>query len=307
MGTLSTNDEITALELTIFDPNTDSCLALSGSLLPRIGAIISPELHVEYANTESDPSPKRPSLSRLETSIVLEENAANLGPDPTRLSASTSAASSRRTSFSSPCATGLYAELRSARIQSPDDGDKHFVPISKLKHLTSATKIAEEIRFQLSQFPLKNPGSTLEYTETEIRNVAEKASIYAPRIFAILTCLKRGLDIFDLLREGVIDIDLPLQIRKDNEIFMVEGHATETFKYWPEEAIEEFDRYQWWMTAPVFNKLKDHVFCSRKILPFLEVPAAERNNRGRGGFSEVVFRQIHPDHHDFWERSTSTV
>lgn len=243
--------------------------------------------------------------------MVFDENPANLaaysGSAPNRLSASTSAASSRRSSFTSPRAIGLHAELRSARVQSPDDGDKHFVPIGKLNHLTTPAKIAEEIRFQLSYLLLNNPGSALEYTETDIGNVAEKASIHAPKLFAILTWLKRGLDIFELLREGVIDMDLPLQIQKDNKVFIVKGGTTETFNNWPEEAVEEFDRIQWWMTAPIFEKLKDHVVCGRTILPFLEVPAGERNHGGRGGFSDVVFRQIHPDHHDFWDRSTSTV
>jgi hypothetical protein len=308
LGSLPTSDT-TAPESTIVDLNIDSGLPPSGSLLPRINTIIAPELHVVDASTEGDSFQKRPSFLRIETSIVSGENPANLntysGPSPNRLSPSISATSSRRSSVSSEGNTGLYAELRSARIQSPDNTNNHFVPIGKLKHLTSATKIAEEIRYQLL---LRDPDSKLE--AMEIQNVAEKASAFAPKLFAILTYLKRGLDIFELLREGVCDIDLPLQIRKENGVFMVEKHSEvpiKMFESWPEQTAEDFDRYQWWMTAPIFNKLQHKDFCGCEILPFLELPADERNDGSRGAFSEVIFRQIHPDHHDFWRRSTSIV
>lgn len=78
-----------------------------------------------------------------------------------------------------------------------------------------------------------------------------------------------------------------------------------TFQDWSEYDIEEFDRIQWWMLAPVFED-KEHCDLDDDImLPF--VPFTEAVEKKEGGYSEVYAVRLHPAHHNFWESSTSEV
>jgi hypothetical protein len=68
---------------------------------------------------------------------------------------------------------------------------------------------------------------------------------------------------------------------------------------WRTEYWENFDRIQWWMTAPVFEYGGHYSLDEKTILPYV-YPSDEDIGEKRGGYSKVYPVCIHPAHHDFW-------
>ena len=86
------------------------------------------------------------------------------------------------------------------------------------------------------------------------------------------------------------------------------GMSIEAFKNWSDEEIEDFDRIQWWMLAPVLTRKEHHELDDYPILPFITFEANdEMKRRKEGGYSEVYPVRIHPSHHNFWEPSEQLV
>jgi hypothetical protein len=142
----------------------------------------------------------------------------------------------------------------------------------------------------------------------EVRNVAKEAFGLAPRVFAILACLKRGPEIRFLLREGVSDRDLPFERRRNQDgdfvLYRKSGEVIKTFESWSDVNVEEFDRIQWWMISPVFKVQGHYDLEDGTILPFIPFRTnSDTDQKKEGGYSEVYAAKIHPSHHNFWPHS----
>jgi hypothetical protein len=197
----------------------------------------------------------------------------------------------------------LGDQIRSARKECPQRRHCFIVPNSALESLITVPNIEKDIR-------ARSHSHNIELAE--VGDVAEKACRVAKKVYAILAYMKMGPEISFLLRDGVSDKDLPLRRRRnaDGE-FLLErksGVPIETFERWSDHDIEEFDRIQWWMLAPVFEDKEHYELDDDIILPFIPFKAnAETAQKKEGGYSEVYAVRLHPAHHTFWERSKSEV
>jgi len=141
----------------------------------------------------------------------------------------------------------------------------------------------------------------------EVRHVAEEAFRIAPKVFAILACLKKGPEVRFLLSEGVSDKDLPFKRRRnenrDFELQRKSGEVIKAFESWSDNDIEEFDRIQWWMISPIFEDKGHYELEDATILPFIPFTTnSDTEQKKEGGYSEVYAARIHPAHHNFWPR-----
>jgi hypothetical protein len=132
----------------------------------------------------------------------------------------------------------------------------------------------------------------------------------ARRLFAILAYLKIGYKIQAFLQHKLSDDDLPLICKKKNGdgcfCLFLKDNLEEIDCGLDEVDIEEFDRIQKSILAPVFSR--KHTDCvevpDNIVLPF---PHLKRLSTWKslpenlvGAYSVVTIHSIHSDHHDFW-------
>jgi serine/threonine protein kinase len=229
----------------------------------------------------------------------------------------------------------LYKVLDAARI-SGLQAHTYFVPLNDLERLVTVTLIE---RIILDGHP--------NMKAAEARRYAEKTETSAKKLFANLAWQKKGATICALLDSGISDQNLPFQRKRKRDgqmslwLMKVKQHI-QAFDEWESKDIEEFERTQWWMMAPVFDRdcLNCQELADLAILPFSPMKEHSnqdeeeddeehgeedgenreqkdiRNDRGkgtgiphknRGGYSEVKVYRIHPAHHNFWDTSMPPV
>jgi len=194
----------------------------------------------------------------------------------------------------------LKDQIRSVRIKCPQRPHCYIVPKSALESLVTVANIEKDIKSR----------SLTEHAK--IKDIAEETYRIAQKVFAILAYMKMGPEIQSLLADGVSDADLPLRWRRNDEReFVLEresGVPIKTFERWTDDNIEDFERYQWWMLAPVFGDKTHYELDDNIILPFIPFKAnAETEKKKEGAYSEVYAVRCHPAHHSFWEGSRSEV
>jgi serine/threonine protein kinase len=128
------------------------------------------------------------------------------------------------------------------------------------------------------------------------------------KVFAILVLIDRTEDFPLFIREDLGDKALPLQIFPKDKSFYAEslevaGPSYGCFKRWPRRKVDDFDRFQWAMLAPIFekggyNNVPHRDLRNETRLPFLDTHDRDEERR-EGGFSIVRMTQIHPSHHQF--------
>ena len=202
----------------------------------------------------------------------------------------------------------LDQRLRNARIKCPVNPHAWFIPLDKQEELLSTSVIEEEIR--------KGDG---ELRLSERRRYAKWTNKRAKRLFMVLAYMRMSAWISLLLDEGIFDKDLPLKLEGGGDTPSTlrrksGGEPIKTFKMWNSDALEEFDRSQWWMIAPKFDKESRvcHELADEDILPFIPIKEKEKSDKRIphmkiGGYSEVTAFRIHPAHHNFWGHSIPLV
>ncbi len=173
-------------------------------------------------------------------------------------------------------------------------------------------------RAQQELIPITNVARDLQAREPHIddhesTDYARTICTCANRLYATLAYIKKGSFIKGLLAEGIKDDDLPF-VRKPNDkskfaLRRKNGGPIKTFDTWTDKHLQKFDRYQWWMSAPVF-KLNEETYelHDKTILPFIFFEPPEGiEGKKQGGYSEVYPVRVHPAHHEFWESSGSVV
>lgn len=128
----------------------------------------------------------------------------------------------------------------------------------------------------------------------------------APKLFAILVCLKRGNLITDFLDEEIDDTDLPF-VRSDNTArsghFKLCSKKTpdqpiKCMTSWDQARVNDFGRDQWCMLAPIFeytDEIEHYDLEDNCVLPWVE--DEERSDQAiEGGFGSVWKIAIHPAH-----------
>ena len=231
----------------------------------------------------------------------------NIAPSPNSLAPSRSSRrhsdpSSQRSRSDSKGSTtdgnSLKTRLRLARKECLKRSQNFFVPRRAQDELLTKDAIAKDIQAR-----------NADIGEEEALEYAEKARRYAKQLCATLAYVGKGADICRLLQEGITDQDLPLERASDGSFALQRrtGGSIKTFEEWTDEDLEDFDRVQYWMTAPVFQDKEHYNLDENVILPFMKFKASETQQAKQGGYSEVFPVRIHPAHHEFWQASGSEV
>lgn len=199
----------------------------------------------------------------------------------------------------------LKDKLHEHRIECPWGSEKFIVPQCAQKSLINESVVESAIRS-------KQP----DITNAELADYVQKTCQDARRLFAILAYMRKEGEICRFMRGGVTDNDLPLRRTFDNGDHYVQwrlegrdGKRIEALESWRTRHREKFSNAQRLMTSPVFEPGQHYELDNSIILPFIGFTHEEGKElefRG-GGYSEVLIKCIHPSHHAFWERSTSTV
>lgn len=107
-----------------------------------------------------------------------------------------------------------------------------------------------------------------------------------------------------LIDMGITDQELPLRRRTTvanaDAKFLVEGKTGKEIPLledWEDEKRGKFLECQLEMTAPIFERGKHYNLDDpRANLPFIAAPRVV----SKGGYGEILKREIHPSHHTFW-------
>jgi hypothetical protein len=277
--------------------------------ITRTSESIKDELVSPFVDTQHiHATPTRPAPTVLIPSDLQGASGDHLSPSgfSARSSRGDSIYSYRSNSRDSSCSKNstagdsLSAQLRRARIECHQRPHFFIIPKCDQELLITIDNVETDIQARDHRTEL-----------AEIRRVAREACLIAPKVFAILACLKKGHEISLLLRDGISDKDLPLRRRKVKDGYSLQrrpGEVIKTFESWSKRDIEEFDRIQWWMISPVFEDKGHYELENGTILPFIPFETnSETADKKEGGYSEVYAARIHPSHHNFWASSGSHV
>ncbi|KAH7093392.1 hypothetical protein FB567DRAFT_515245 [Paraphoma chrysanthemicola] len=203
-----------------------------------------------------------------------------------------------------------------------------FIPASKLRKLVTHGSITEVLHTgthdPLAIFPLRKKVKSIclevkdhqkgisrlrtRSSSSLLRDRIEKAY---RKVFAILVLVDRPTDIFDFVKEGICDANLPLhytpRMESNNYCYSFTSKpATETpawFQEWPLSVKRDFEVQQWLVLAPCFTdsmvKAQHFPFHRQAILPFV---AWEKAAKQPGACGQVYKAMIHQDHHAFDDR-----
>lgn len=196
----------------------------------------------------------------------------------------------------------LEEELRKKRIEMSFGSQAFFVPRDAQEDLITEPVVNQSIL-------RRHPG----VGASEARRCAEETCRCARQLFATLAGVGMAGDIYFFLREGISDKDLPLKrVPAEQGRFLLGRKRTKqpiaAMKTWNDKELEEFERTQWWMTAPFFKHLKHHELDDNAILPFIPFDPEEIVPETKeGGFSEVYPARLHSAHHNFWKQTVPEV
>ncbi|KAH8590923.1 kinase-like domain-containing protein [Bisporella sp. PMI_857] len=187
----------------------------------------------------------------------------------------------------------LKEQLESRRIECPHRKHSFFIPQNTLEELITPSLVTRDIQTYKGITPAK----ALEHVKIACQS--------AQKLYAVLALVKKGSHISDLLDAQITDKDLPLERRDSNFALYRKSKNLEddpilVFADWTQKEREKFDRFQWWLTAPVFEDKEHYELDDKTILPF--IPFQHRDDIKKpiqGGYSEVYPVRLHPAHHKF--------
>ncbi|KAH9211752.1 kinase-like domain-containing protein [Leptodontidium sp. 2 PMI_412] len=219
-------------------------------------------------------------------------------PERSRQNSIASERSRSNSKASSTTGHWLKEQLYEARLECPHRAHCFIVPRSVQEKLITVATVSKDIQARNS-----------EIDDKKATAYAEKACKSSRQLYATLAYIKKGADICALLDEGITDADLPFVRKPDAPrkfaLHRNNGEPIKTLETWRDKYLENFDRFQWWMNAPIFRLNEDlYDLDVKTVLPFVPVELrGDELARKQGGYSEVYPVRIHPAHHEFWERS----
>jgi len=186
--------------------------------------------------------------------------------------------------------TSLKKKLENARVECPRGSEVFIIPISCQESLITEAAVREEI--EAGDANIQSP-----QRDKYVHDICSTSRT----LFCILACARRTADIIALLDQGITDQDLPLRRNLDvGTEFFLEGSSGKEIpllKDWEAKERVKFRTWQREMTAPIFKRGEHYNLDINSVnLPFTEAP----NLHSSGGYSEILIREIHPSHHNFW-------
>ncbi|KUI57333.1 Mitogen-activated protein kinase kinase 2 [Cytospora mali] len=198
----------------------------------------------------------------------------------------------------------LKPDLNNALLESQYDKSKVYLPRNEIKRMIHPESIKTYWLAHTERQFHDECSDVIDYV------CGVRSSDEARRVFAVLLFIEEPVLILDVIEDEVYDSDLPLIcINKKGTDFQLarkthKEHPIRCFNKWKKSQRVAFEKFQWQVTAPRFNKLPN-------IDPSLELPVTELDDQSilplteydskskYQGNSEVVRVQIHSAHHDF--------
>lgn len=215
----------------------------------------------------------------------------------------------------------LHKKLaQSMRRQVDREG---FLPKGQLDSLVNEQSVRKELqrieKTHRKTFPLFNPPRSSKDIQQLARKICPQTTegmveAFEPiensyrRLFAILLLIEQPYEIWQFVKEGISDADLPFMIfQAGNKITLVrnraEGIRINCISDWRESTIDRFYEKQWSVLAPVFERaleekrVQHYEFDDKIKLPFTYW---KRLQRASPGVSCVMYKAIiHQGHHNF--------
>jgi hypothetical protein len=214
---------------------------------------------------------------------------------------------------------------------------KGFFPWGVLSALITETCVRDELGNHRKSFEDPSDG----FIEIMVRRICKESASFDQcvtgqkskeqklggfrRIFVILVLIEKTPDIVKFLEEGVSDSDLPLnKVERHREKGVYDlrlsrdpSRRLKCFrKKWSQLHIRLFEEWQWTCLAPFFAKceykdVKHYRLQDEVILPFTydgrrDDADVHRMLEFEGGFGKVFKAEIHADHHNFHDSTTSS-
>lgn len=209
---------------------------------------------------------------------------------------------------------------------------QEFLPREKLCDLINPVSVALELTKEFGLF--LSPADVERYArqvcaETKVHQ-GDKTKIKTFRkIFAILVLVGTVTSIIQFLHEDVSDADLPLLpmhslgdngLCRRDESGISNNVPLNCFKSptltqcagqpeWSPSQMRSFQSHQWMFLTPFFSQGKHgdvihYVLHDYHVLPYATMDGAhDVQAEKQGGFGKVFMVHIHPDHHDFSDKS----
>lgn len=220
----------------------------------------------------------------------------------------------------------LISELMKARLSSyNNEGQKlWFIPKRELRRVINRQAVKSELRRQLprdclfSQKIDSYANMVCQDLHFKDEKTGKKKIKSYRKVFALLVLAESSLSIFKCLKEGndLSDQDLPLtlQFNEDNLPELSRRNDStrqpiKCFQNWTPVKLENFYKFQWWLLAPFFSPdsggvVRHYVLQDDHIMPYVSPKHGQELPTVRiGGYGEVHMVYIHPDHHEFEEKT----
>jgi hypothetical protein len=213
------------------------------------------------------------------------------------------------------------SQLEEALLKATKGRDRYpFIPINAQLLLISRDAIYKELeiaRHSVPDLPVQELGHWTNVIYQSVPTGGKKTSSRR-LIFGILVLMGKSGWIFDFIKAGLYDKDLPFACRKpltfgEENPLGGEPKSIQDLYFmddWTRQQRKEFDITQWQFLAPFFNmqaeeppnlRLKDQI-----PLPFLVNEKNTKMEVVEGGFGEVSKVEIDPAHHNYqFPRSVS--
>ena len=215
-----------------------------------------------------------------------------------------------------PLTMGLQEEIECALIKWPPSGNTHFLPEDFMK----SNVTTEKIRALLD---------SKDHSKENLAYISEKISESCKKLFVVLVYCKLVDIIFELIREGITDEDLPFTRSSDiqdpftrpsdtqaNYVICRKSHKACQFTNHDHCAIQalggldisqrsQLQGAQWMVLAPIFkrddpNKVPYFDLDQNTVMPFLQDGEGSPSLKRTGGFGEVWPVRIHRVHQNIY-------
>ncbi|KAI0530024.1 kinase-like domain-containing protein [Xylaria digitata] len=267
--------------------------------------------HATNELTLADIGPRTPlSLSTYETSLIADGGDAKQLARTSTNEESTSSYDQTTTGRESVTEHDLEASLRSAMITSVghDFRRQGFVPVDDLDRI-----INTQTHWELERLEIARVG----YYTHQICDIHKGRSpqdgkitlTSRRRLFAILALIKLTPAILDVVKDGIYDWDLPLELDTSHPGFPQltrkgtgeKPHPVAFSESWPPFQKEAFFRCQWQLSSPYFElrtkvdaKINRYQLDPNVILPITTIGGSHTDRYG--GSASVSKIKIHPAH-----------
>jgi len=200
----------------------------------------------------------------------------------------------------------LRVSCSASMVKDPISGSM-FVPLSAVRDLCQSEIASAAVEVIISTDSQDRQG----IMENILGNNRQLGAF--SKIFSILVLIEKAEVISEFLHEGLHDDILPLKFQQ-NDLGDVEafsqnrlGMTYKLFRYWSNCQVQEFERVQWSLIAPVLNTATGfsygnllHHPCNYGALPFTEATRVQS-----GGTGTVYKVSIHKDHNEVQRQGVS--